>query len=73
MAKIRVLQSVASDEWSWQPGEVVELPAGEAAKWADGVRAESVPAGSTPRSTSTPERGADPVETPERPRRSRKS
>jgi hypothetical protein len=41
-ALIRILQGVAGEDFSWSPGEVVELPADEAAKWADGYRAEYV-------------------------------
>ncbi len=39
MARIRILQSVAGGDFSWAPGELVELPDDEAAKWADGERA----------------------------------
>lgn len=72
MAKIRVLQSIAGDDFSWQPGQIVDLPADLAELWVDGVRAESVPSGSTPPGVQTPGRGG--VETPEsaRPRRGRK-
>lgn len=42
MARIRILQGVAGDDFSWTPGDVVELDDGEAAKWADGYRAEYV-------------------------------
>jgi hypothetical protein len=41
MVQIRVLQGIAGDP-NWAPGEIVELPANEAAKWADGERAEYV-------------------------------
>lgn len=44
MARIRVLQSVSGLDFSWQPGQEVDLPAEEAAKWADGYRAELVKA-----------------------------
>ncbi|MFO7164911.1 MAG: hypothetical protein DIU75_016400 [Mycolicibacterium hassiacum] len=37
--RIRLLVSVAGLDFSWRSGEVVELPAAEAAKWADGERA----------------------------------
>ncbi|MFF8034919.1 hypothetical protein [Streptomyces sp. NPDC016626] len=54
MACIRVLQAVAGLHCSWQAGDLVDLPDDEAAKWADGVRAEladqtpAAPAGSSP-------------------------
>lgn len=51
MARIRMLTSVAGEGFSWRAGEEIDLPGEEAAKWADGVRAEMV--------------RADPVETPE--------
>ncbi|MFH9012537.1 hypothetical protein ACH4C6_14250 [Streptomyces sp. NPDC017943] len=53
MARIRLLTSVAGEGFSWRAGEEVDLPGAEAAKWADGVRAELV--------------RTDPVETPEQP------
>jgi hypothetical protein len=53
MARIRMLTSVAGEGFSWRAGEEIDLPGAEAAKWADGVRAELV-------------RDA-PVETPEQP------
>ncbi|MEU7376542.1 hypothetical protein [Streptomyces albidoflavus] len=48
-----MLTSVAGAGFSWRAGEEIDLPGAEAAKWADGVRAELV---------RTP-----PVETPETP------
>lgn len=42
MPRIRVLQSVGGLDFSWVPGDIVDLPAEEAAKWADGYRAEYV-------------------------------
>ncbi|MBC3989336.1 hypothetical protein H8N00_10675 [Streptomyces sp. AC563] len=53
MARIRMLTSVAGQGFSWRAGEEIDLPGAEAAKWADGVRAELV--------------RAAPLETPERP------
>jgi hypothetical protein len=38
--KIRLIQGVSGLDFAWAPGEVIELPADEAAKWADGERAE---------------------------------
>ena len=40
MAKIRILVPVAGADFSWTPEQVVELADEEAAKWADGIRAE---------------------------------
>ncbi|MFF9625443.1 hypothetical protein [Streptomyces griseosporeus] len=53
MARIRMLTSVAGAGYSWRAGEEIDLPGPEAAKWADGVRAELV--------------RTEPVETPEQP------
>jgi len=53
MARIRILTSVAGEGFSWRAGEEIDLPGPEAAKWADGVRAELV--------------RTAPVETPEQP------
>lgn len=40
MPLIRILQGVSGDGFSWSPGDEVDLPEEEAAKWADGYRAE---------------------------------
>lgn len=42
MTQIRIKTPIAGSDFSWRPGEVVDLPAAEAAKWADGQRAEYV-------------------------------
>jgi hypothetical protein len=42
MTEIRIKTPIAGGDFSWRPGEVVDLPAAEAAKWADGQRAEYV-------------------------------
>lgn len=42
MAKIRMLQAVSGLDFSWAPGELVDLDDEQAAAWADGVRAELV-------------------------------
>lgn len=39
MARIRVLEAVAGDDFSWAPGDIVDLPQETAAGWADGHRA----------------------------------
>ncbi|MGQ5580908.1 hypothetical protein [Streptomyces sp. ECR3.8] len=46
-----MLTSVAGPGYSWRAGEEIDLPGAEAAKWADGVRAELV--------------RSEPLETPE--------
>lgn len=40
MARIKVLEAIAGDDFSWSPGDVVELSEEQAAVWADGHRAE---------------------------------
>lgn len=42
MARIRILQSVAGLDFSWAPGEEVDLDDKASSAWADGVRAELV-------------------------------
>lgn len=42
MARVRFLQAVAGQTFSWVAGQEVDLPGEEASKWADGVRAELV-------------------------------
>lgn len=42
MARIRVLQAVGGLDFSWAPGDVVEVDEAAAAVWADGVRADLV-------------------------------
>ncbi|MFJ8140650.1 hypothetical protein [Streptomyces sp. NPDC096013] len=42
MATIRVLQGISGTDFSWHPGQLVDLDDEEAAKWADGHRAELV-------------------------------
>ncbi len=39
MTRIRVLEAVAGDDFSWAPGDIVEVSEDEAASWADGHRA----------------------------------
>ncbi|WP_327710030.1 hypothetical protein OG912_16780 [Streptomyces sp. NBC_00464] len=39
MLRIRILEAVSGLDFSWQPGDLVELAEEEAAKWADGYRA----------------------------------
>lgn len=40
MPDVRILQGVAGLDFSWSPGEVIGMSEEDAAKWADGVRAE---------------------------------
>lgn len=42
MPRVRILQSVAGDTFSWMPGEVIDMSAKDAAVWADGFRGELV-------------------------------
>ncbi len=58
MPSVRILQSVAGLDFSWVPGDVVEMTDESAAAWADGHRGEYV---------SVPETAdeAEPAETPE--------
>ncbi|MFF5001704.1 hypothetical protein ACFY3G_02655 [Streptomyces phaeochromogenes] len=39
MTRIRVLEAVAGDDFSWAPGDIVEVSEDGAASWADGHRA----------------------------------
>ncbi|WP_327403828.1 hypothetical protein OG194_29605 [Streptomyces sp. NBC_01288] len=39
MRRIRVLEAIAGSDFSWAPGDVVEVSEEEAASWADGHRA----------------------------------
>lgn len=40
MGRIRVLEAVGGLDFSWLPGDLVELPDAQAEQWADGHRAE---------------------------------
>ena len=42
MAKIRLLTSAVGDDFTWSPGEEVEVDEATARKWADGERAVRV-------------------------------
>ncbi|MFG2056685.1 hypothetical protein ACGFI9_21945 [Micromonospora sp. NPDC048930] len=39
MVAVRILTSISGLEFSWHPGEEIDLPEAEAAKWCDNVRA----------------------------------
>ncbi|MFJ6566430.1 hypothetical protein ACIQNU_03360 [Streptomyces sp. NPDC091292] len=43
MPRIRILQSVAGLDFSWVPGDIVEVNDAAAEAWADGDRAELAP------------------------------
>jgi len=40
MPRIRVLEAIAGADFSWAPGDVIEMSEADAAAWADGHRAE---------------------------------
>ncbi|MEV6437240.1 hypothetical protein [Streptomyces anulatus] len=42
MARLKILTAIGGLGFSWQPGQVVDLPDEQAALWADGVRARLV-------------------------------
>lgn len=42
MPRIRILQSIAGTDFSWSPGDVIEVDGAAASAWADGERAELV-------------------------------
>ncbi|TXS36929.1 hypothetical protein [Streptomyces sp. OR43] len=42
MPSIRILEAISGADFSWQPGDLVDLPEKQAAVWADGHRAERV-------------------------------
>ncbi|RZQ59832.1 hypothetical protein [Amycolatopsis suaedae] len=55
--RIRVLQGVAGADFSWAPGEEVDMPETEARKWADGVRAEYADPAAPARTEAQAEKG----------------
>ncbi|MGC4912726.1 hypothetical protein [Streptomyces albogriseolus] len=67
MATIRVLTAVSGLDFSWKPGDLVNLPDDVAAQWADGMRAEyadqdppRAPAGDGPQAPADTNPPADP-------------
>jgi hypothetical protein len=62
MKTVRLLQSVAGIDFSWMPGDEVEMTDEQAGAWADGVRGELVKKAVKP-APQVPERPAP--ETPE--------
>lgn len=54
MAKVQILQGVAGEHFTWQPGQVIEMPDDEAAKWADGVRGTDAAEGAVVHQTYDP-------------------
>lgn len=76
MPTVRILQSVAGLDFSWVPGDEIEMTDEKAATWNDGVRGELVETArppappETPEVVEAPERAvAEAPETPEAPRR----
>lgn len=59
MPRVRILQAVAGEDFSWLPGDEVDMSGKDAGVWADGVRGELV-RGEEP---ATPERGSRSGET----------
>lgn len=68
MPRVRILQAVAGETFSWRPGEVVDMSAEDAKIWADGYRGELV-RGEQP---ETPERSQTAPETAASPRHGRR-
>ena len=64
MAKIRLKVGVSGEDFSWRPGQEIDLPDDEAAKWADGERAEYVDGPPARETTSQPQ---PPTDAPPRP------
>jgi hypothetical protein len=64
MTAIRMLVGVSGSDFSWRPGQVLDLPEAEAAAWADGERAVYLdPPADTP--AGPPVDGADGQPPPE--------
>lgn len=57
MPRIRILQSVAGLDFSWAPGEVIEVDDKTAKAWADGERAELLEEERTPTKGAARSRG----------------
>ncbi|TMR11744.1 hypothetical protein ETD86_34820 [Nonomuraea turkmeniaca] len=68
MPRVRMLQSVAGERFSWRAGEIVEMSAADAKVWADGYRGELVRG----EQAETPERSQAAPETAARPRPGRR-
>ena len=68
MPRVRILQAVAGEDFSWMPGDEIDMSARDAKVWADGFRGELV-RGEIPQ---TPERASAAPETAAT-RRSRKA
>lgn len=54
MIPVRILEGVGGADFSWAPGQIVEMSEEDAAKWADGYRGELVNA-----EPPAPEKAAD--------------
>lgn len=68
MATIRVLQAISGPDFSWLPGDLVDLPDDESAKWADSIRAEladqappAAPVDNDPETPANPHAPANPT------------
>lgn len=68
MPRVRILQAVAGETFSWRPGEEIDMSAADAKVWADGYRGELVRG----EQAETPERGQAAPETTARPRPGRR-
>ncbi|GGZ53243.1 hypothetical protein [Streptomyces rubiginosohelvolus] len=69
MARVQILTAIGGLGFSWQPGQVIDLPDEQAALWADGVRAKRVddrtpppPGGVQGDDTSKPQEPDDPFD-----------
>lgn len=67
MALIRIKTPVSGADFAWRPGEVVDLPDAEAAKWVDGVRAEYADPDQAPQPEGEEEEPAPPADDEETP------
>lgn len=68
MPRVRILQAVAGERFSWRAGEIVDMSAADAKVWADGYRGELVRG----EQAETPERGQAAPETAAKPRPTRR-
>ncbi|MCL6733294.1 hypothetical protein [Streptomyces neyagawaensis] len=54
MARIKVLEAIAGPDFSWSPGDIVNVSEEDAASWADGHRAVLLDDGQEPGDESAP-------------------
>jgi hypothetical protein len=57
MQKVKVLVSIASAEWSYVPGQIVEMPADQAATWVASGLAEPLAPVPAPAPPTIPKAG----------------